>query len=81
MERDHGSPQYKYDAQTKKWSPCSYHVSSAPASSSSSYSYSTSTSYTTTTTTSSSGGSYSSSAAMPNVKLVVIGDGAVGMSN
>jgi len=79
IELDNGSPQYKMDQETKAWTPFHSHKAS----------YTTPT----TTTTSSSrtsfrapsisragtgAGSYSPTAAMPGVKLVVVGDGAVG---
>jgi len=86
IERDHGSPQYKMDKETKRWTTIggnySNHTSiSTPimSGSSSSSSYSSSSSRKSTYKPSKSVGSYSSTGS--TVKLVVVGDGAVGKTS
>jgi small GTP-binding protein len=77
LDRDNGSPQYQMDQQTKKWSP----ISGAKNDQNYAVDYYSTTTTTTTSyksTPSYSGSTYNPSAGLPAIKLVVVGDGAVG---
>eukprot|EP00026_Physarum_polycephalum_P003625 Phypoly_transcript_03638.p1 GENE.Phypoly_transcript_03638~~Phypoly_transcript_03638.p1 ORF type:complete len:690 (+),score=148.68 Phypoly_transcript_03638:252-2321(+) len=80
LDMDNGSPQYKMDAQTKKWSP----ISGARNDQNYPIDYGTShrstSTYSSPRSTASVGGgsTYDPSAGIPAIKLVVVGDGAVG---